>query len=333
MRVIYFAYILEAVKAGPYYSYFDYAWLSEAKRPYEDSPCFSGEHSCHQGENCVPEGQHLYQCCDYGWYTDAHCRQGNPHPCLDKNTCSDGEFCHRLVKPNEDTHDYECIDKDNDCIGMTMCQKFYQGSCAANNKNKNENKRLAVTSLEDCYAECKNEKKCKGFDLDSKGGCVLAFQDCRPEDLVLHPIYDDKDDHGKKSYWVYFFGHDKKQLSYTYYPMSGCSTPERSSDCDKNLVDHIEDLYFEFLAHMEKKSAAEHKNEEASDNFRQKVTLLVTIFGSILVVLAFVFVVYRISVNQKTVDPGVQMTSTAPPDNSVPDHAITGIAVDPFCGD
>jgi len=64
-----------------------------------------------------------------------------------------------------------------------------------------------------------------------------------------------------------------------------------------------------------------------------KVTLLVTIFGSILVVLAFVFVVYRISVNQKTVDPGVQMTSTAPPDNSVPDHAITGIAVDPFCGD
>jgi len=45
---------------------------------------------------------------------------------------------------------------------------------------------------------------------------------------------------------------------------------ERSSDCDKNLVDHIEDLYFEFLAHMEKKSAAEHKNEEASDNFRQK---------------------------------------------------------------
>ena len=121
---------------------------------------------------------------------------------------------------------------------MTMCQKFYQGSCAANNKNKNENKRLAVTSLEDCYAECKNDKKCKGFDLDSKAGCVLAYQDCRPEDLVLHPIYEfvmnkrqkdmdfsDKDDHGKKSYWVYFFAHDKKQLSYTYYPMSGCSTP------------------------------------------------------------------------------------------------------------
>ena len=45
-------------------------------------------------------------------------RNNSAHPCLDKNTCSDGEFCHRLVKPNEDTHDYECIDKDNDCIGL-----------------------------------------------------------------------------------------------------------------------------------------------------------------------------------------------------------------------
>lgn len=39
------------------------------------------------------------------------------HPCFDKNTCSDGEFCHRLVKPNEETHDFECIDKDDECIG------------------------------------------------------------------------------------------------------------------------------------------------------------------------------------------------------------------------
>lgn len=54
------------------------------------------------------------------------------------------------------------------------------------------------------------------------------------------------------------------------------------------------------------------------------MALLVTIFGSLLVALVFIFVVYRIIANQKSVDPGVQMTSTAPPDSSVPDHAITG---------
>ena len=70
-----------------------------------------------------------------------------------------------------------------------MCQKFYQGSCAANNKKKKENIRLAVTSLEDCYAECKNEKKCKGFDLDSKGGCILAFQDCKTQDLIINKLF------------------------------------------------------------------------------------------------------------------------------------------------
>ena len=58
---------------------------------------------------------------------------------------------------------------------MAMCTEFYQGSCAANNKNKEEMMRIAVTSVDDCYNECKNEKKCKGFDLDSKGGCILAF--------------------------------------------------------------------------------------------------------------------------------------------------------------
>jgi predicted permease len=60
------------------------------------------------------------------------------------------------------------------------------------------------------------------------------------------------------------------------------------------------------------------------------VALLVTIFGSILVALVFIFVVYRIIANQKSVDSGVQMTSTAPPDNSVPDHVITGVTADAF---
>jgi hypothetical protein len=45
------------------------------------------------------------------------------HPCFDKNTCSDGGFCHRLVKPNEETHDFECIDKDDECIGK-LCFFF-----------------------------------------------------------------------------------------------------------------------------------------------------------------------------------------------------------------
>ena len=118
-----------------------------------------------------------------------------------------------------------------------MCKRFFPGSCAANNINKKENIRLVVTSLDDCYAECKNEQKCKGFDLDSKGGCILAFQECKRTELVLHPIFEfdnnirrtnmkfsDENDPAD-DYWLWKRFQAKKQLSYTYYPMSGCSSP------------------------------------------------------------------------------------------------------------
>ena len=54
------------------------------------------------------------------------------------------------------------------------------------------------------------------------------------------------------------------------------------------------------------------------------------IFGSILVALVSIFVVYRIIADRKSVESGVQMTSTALPDNEVPDHAITGVTADAF---
>ena len=53
-----------------------------------------------------------------------------------------------------------------------------------------------------------------------------------------------------------------------YQPQSFIS--ERSEDCDKNLVQHIEDLYLHFLAQMEKKSAKEEKEKEATADFRKK---------------------------------------------------------------
>ena len=93
MRVLYFASILGTgccQSWGYYHNYYDYDWFTEPEKPYKgknllspeirhlslDSPCYSGEHLCHKDELCVPEGQHLYECCDWS-RVDAACRQGN----------------------------------------------------------------------------------------------------------------------------------------------------------------------------------------------------------------------------------------------------------------
>ena len=70
-----------------------------------------------------------------------------------------------------------------------MCTEFYQGSCSANNDDEQKAVRIAVKSVDDCYNECKSNRECKGFDLDNKGGCLLAFQNCREKDLDKHPIF------------------------------------------------------------------------------------------------------------------------------------------------
>ncbi|CAG5081880.1 Oidioi.mRNA.OKI2018_I69.PAR.g9983.t1.cds [Oikopleura dioica] len=344
MKKLSFFFLFAAEKTVCSRSYYYYGYHKED--PYAESPCYSDNHNCHPTENCVPEGQHLYQCCDMGYKYDysTHCRQGNPHPCLEKNTCNDGEFCHRIVKPNEETNDYECIKKDDKCIGVAMCTEFYQGSCSANNKEEKQPIRIAVKSVDDCYNECKNNEECKGFDLDEKGGCLLAFQDCREKDLDKHPIFEKYSDH--KDFYYYYQEYywkdqsvEKKQLSYTYYPMKGCFTPERDEDCDKTLADHLEDIYFDLLGRMDKLApvflaqfAKKKDRENEEREFRKKVIMLVTVLGSILVVLAFIFVVFRIVRSSRKADPGVQMTENRQHHQNpapISDSSVTGV-VAPF---
>ena len=115
---------------------------------------------------------------------------------------------------------------------MAMCTKHYFGSCSA--RNEDPPKRTVVQSVDDCYNKCQNNEKCKGFDLDSKGGCLLAFQSCSEDELIDHPIYDeddlDFDGDKRKEYhtkrWMKMQWYDN--LQFTYYPMDGCKTPGES---------------------------------------------------------------------------------------------------------
>ncbi|CAG5110186.1 Oidioi.mRNA.OKI2018_I69.chr2.g4613.t1.cds [Oikopleura dioica] len=274
----------------------DHGQTKSKKYSYEDipiahkeSPCFDdGGHNCHEYEHCVPEGQHLYKCCRNYF----QCRQGNPHPCLGKHACNDGEFCQRTVKANEESNDFNCIKKDDKCIGMAMCTKHYFGSCSANNKDPP--KRTVVQSVDDCFNKCKNNKNCKGFDLDSKGGCLLAFQSCTEDELIDHPIYDEDDmDFGndpRKERWyeLHMQWQMYENLQYTYYPMEGCKTPERSPECDETLADKVDEHMGTIMQSINSMMPYfETLNEELSNNsdgdkhFRMIVRDIIVAFGTL----------------------------------------------------
>ncbi|CAG5110185.1 Oidioi.mRNA.OKI2018_I69.chr2.g4612.t1.cds [Oikopleura dioica] len=274
----------------------DMSWYKDIPVAYEESPCFqkstdlTPKHKCNEYEKCVPEGQHLYNCCRYNTGT-FQCRPGNPHPCLGKNPCSKDEFCHRIVKANEESNDFECIKKDEDCIGMTMCTEHYFGSCSANNENPPE--RIIVQSVDDCYNECKSDEKCKGFDLDSKGGCLLAYKSCSKNELVEHPIFDDDDSnnygHFQQMYMKFFMHRQNfENLQFTYYPMDGCKTPERSPECDKTLADKIDEhmalimqSLHSMMPYFDQLNDQLDENTEDDEQFRSILRDIIVAFGSV----------------------------------------------------
>ena len=79
MKKLSFFFLFVAEKTVCSRSYYYYGYGYDKEDPYAESPCYSDNHNCHPTENCVPEGQHLYQCCDTGYKYDysTHCRQGN----------------------------------------------------------------------------------------------------------------------------------------------------------------------------------------------------------------------------------------------------------------
>ena len=91
------------------------------------------------------------------------------HPCIDnKHTCGD-KFCHRIIKPNERSQAYECIDEDEECLGIVMCEEYFFGHCAWGYNINNATQAISVTSLDDCYNHCKNiEETVKSLSISLK---------------------------------------------------------------------------------------------------------------------------------------------------------------------
>ncbi|CAG5102353.1 Oidioi.mRNA.OKI2018_I69.chr1.g261.t1.cds [Oikopleura dioica] len=215
---------------------------------YSESPCFDKSHRCHEEETCVPEGQHLYECCPDDWNRlNVPCRKPIEHPCF-KNPCKNGEFCYRKISQGEENHDYECIEEDEECHGVVMCEKPMSGSCSGNNRQKP--KRIIVKTIDDCYNMCAAADNCSGFDIDSKGGCYLAKKPCDENDLEDLPGFEEQTKEVSYREWIYdkYYGYSfttQRHLTFTYYSIDNCKAPKRSEKCDEIL----------------KKSAQEHALE------------------------------------------------------------------------
>ncbi|CAG5110831.1 Oidioi.mRNA.OKI2018_I69.chr2.g5187.t1.cds [Oikopleura dioica] len=210
------------------------AFVNAYVNPYPRSPCFTDDHVCNRREeDCIPEGQFLYQCCTWGKYMSSQyreevsCRVGNPHPCMGENACQEDEFCHPIIKNLEVSSDYECVEIDDKCHGYVHCENVLYGSCTGyiDGTHMNTSKPLRVNSVDDCYNHCASYPECTGFDLDSNGGCYLAFQACEEDHLVINH---DKDNHK----WNTAF---TTSAHYLHYRMSDCTAPKRPAHCDVKI--------------------------------------------------------------------------------------------------
>ncbi|CAG5103702.1 Oidioi.mRNA.OKI2018_I69.chr1.g896.t1.cds [Oikopleura dioica] len=224
------------------------AWIAE--KSYKENPCYS-KNNCKPEEVCVPEGQSLYQCCDVGWDYDEFekCRSGIAHPCLDQHPCQEDEVCQQKIKTNEISHDFDCVKKDEKCLGTVVCEEYHLGSCSANHPENRT--RIPVRSLGDCYNLCDQRDDCLGFDIDEKGGCFLANQDCLEGNSTL--VQDDGLEGWSKyecpwGWWCYYMDlssykpiNRKLRIQYIYYPMKKCKAPERSEECSKDLLKDLDD--------------------------------------------------------------------------------------------
>ena len=209
-----------------------------------------------------------------------------------------------------------------------MCTKQYFGSCSTHNYTPA--KRIVVQSVDDCFNECKNNAACKGFDLDSKGGCLLAYQDCSEDELIEHPVF------GDTNIQLQFIPKQEfESLQFTYYPMKGCKAPgqsqilffeqnfhlERSPKCDETLADKVDDhmgtvmqSISSIMPYFDKLNEEFAKSKNDNKHFREIIKCFVIAFGTIsgVLLLAILALMLNRSCNKEKQDlRNIPMTESA----------------------